>query len=309
METGKRGVSQNAEHLDLINPEPEFIPVETQYIIGLIDSRYKKTFVRSVYEDISGLFMGKRPGYRACNTSYHDFEHTADTLLAMARLMHGAAARGERFSERSVRVGLAAALLHDTGYIQTIDDTEGTGAKYTLTHVDRSIEFTRLYFLEQAISEDDFLFCRNCLLCTGVRASVAELHFRSNEEKRVGQMLGSADLLGQMADRKYLEKLLFLFHEFQEGDVPGYDNELDLLQKTLDFNRGTEIRLIEELGNAHLFMRPHFFTRWGLDCDFYRQAINRNMAYIRQVLAYAEGNHRELLRRGGVVNRLRDGGI
>ena len=31
-----------------------------------------------------------------------------------------------------------------------------------------------------------------------------------------------ADLVGQMSDRAYLEKLLFLYYEFKEAGFPGY---------------------------------------------------------------------------------------
>jgi hypothetical protein len=309
VETGKQRISWYEEHLDLINPEPAFIPVEIQHIALLIDRNYDYALVHSIYEDIVRLFGGKYPGYRACNTFYHDLEHTTDTLLAMARLMHGAVVQGMRLDGRSLHIGLIAALLHDTGYIQTLDDTEGTGAKYTLTHIDRSIEFARNYMQGRGFPEDDIRFCRECLLCTGIGTKLSDIDFRTDEEKLVGQMLGAADLLGQMADRKYLEKLLFLYHEFVEGGVPGYESEFDLLRKTLDFHRLTDIRLAVELGNVYLFMRPHFFARWNLDIDPYMQAIHRNIEYIRYLLTHVGENYRENLRRGGVVNRLREKGF
>lgn len=297
-----------AEHPDLVNPDPGFIPDEVERIIGLMDRDADSGFFRSAYRDIVRLFRGEYPGYRACNTRYHDLEHTTDTLLAMARLTHGAALRGESLGGRSITLGLVAALLHDTGYIQTIDDTEGTGARYTLTHIARSIDFAEEYLRERGRSEADFAFCRNCLLCTGIGAGLDEIAFASEEERLAGQMLGAADLLGQMADRKYLEKLLYLYNEFQEGDVPGYRSEHDLLRKTLDFHRMTGQRLNGELGGVHRFMSLHFAERWKLDHDPYARAIERNMEYIRYVLAGANGNYREYLRRGGVVNRLREEG-
>ena len=57
--------------------------------------------------------------------------------------------------------------MHDTGYIQTLDDNFGTGAKYTLQHVSRSILFMKKYFAQNDYSKEDFKFCKNCLLCTG----------------------------------------------------------------------------------------------------------------------------------------------
>ncbi len=294
------------EHLDLINPDSGFVAEEVARLIGLMGRGGDVGFVRTVHRDTVRLFQGKYPGYRACNTRYHDLEHTTDTFLAMSRLMHGAVLRGESLGGRSITLGLAAALLHDTGYIQTTDDTEGTGARYTLTHISRSIDFAEAYFRQRGLSRADFAFCRNCLLCTGLGTRLDEIGFASSEERMAGQMLGAADLLGQMADRKYLEKLLFLYREFREGNVPGYSEERDILSGTLDFYRMTEQRLAGELGGVHTFLSAHFSERWKINEDLYASSIARNMEYIRRILTSANGNYRDYLRRGGVVKLLRE---
>ena len=73
------------------------------------------------------------------------------------------------------------------------------------------------------------------LECTGLDTNLTEITFESKEIELLGKMLGTADLLGQMADRIYIEKLLFLFREYQEGNIVGYNNELDLLKNTANF--------------------------------------------------------------------------
>ena len=35
------------------------------------------------------LFEGRFPGYRACNSEYHDLRHTLSVILAVARLAYG----------------------------------------------------------------------------------------------------------------------------------------------------------------------------------------------------------------------------
>jgi hypothetical protein len=77
------------------------------------------------------IFAGRYPGYSKCNTRYHDLEHTTDTFLAMARLIHGAVEAGRAIDRHMVLPGLVGTLLHDIGYIQTDGDRAGTGAKYT----------------------------------------------------------------------------------------------------------------------------------------------------------------------------------
>jgi hypothetical protein len=81
--------------------------------------------------DIFDLFRGDFPGYRHSTTSYHDLPHTLSVYLATARLFHGAFLAGKIISAKATFNGIIAALMHDVGLIQTEDDTEGTGAKYT----------------------------------------------------------------------------------------------------------------------------------------------------------------------------------
>ncbi len=64
-------------------------------------------------------------------------------------------------------------------------------------------------------------------------------------------MLGSADLLGQMSDRAYLEKLLFLYKEFREAGIPGFNTEFDIIRKTVDFYEITVQRLRGPFAEAY----------------------------------------------------------
>jgi hypothetical protein len=107
-----------------------------------------------------------------------------------------------------------------------------------------------------------------------------------------------------MADRIYLEKLLFLFYEFKEGGVMGYDNELDLLKKTIDFYTMTQKRFAIELGGVNEYMRYHFKARWNLDRDLYMEAIEKNISYLQYVLKNHEKDYRDHLRRGSMVKKL-----
>jgi hypothetical protein len=287
-----------------VNMDSAQVLEEVRRIVSLIDPDYDITLVEMLHAGVERLFRGEYPGFRPCNTEYHDLQHTMDTLLAMARLMHGASTQGVVLSERGVILGLASALFHDTGYIQYMNDATGTGAKYTLIHISRSIEFAGRYLREHGRSEEDAVFCGNCLFCTGFSTKIEEIPFQSEEERLAGWMLGSADLLGQMADRTYLEKLLFLFREFQEGNIPGFGSERDLLQNTLGFYHTTKRKLADELGNIQRYMRPHFAARWNLDIDLYDDSIRRNMEYLEWMIRNSGDRYRDHLRRGGLVRKL-----
>jgi len=289
----------------LVNMEdPQSVLEEVRTIVSMMmpDSDFEPT--NRAFKDVVRLFQGRYAGYRKCNTKYHDLKHTTDALLAMARLMHGAAVNKQVFSEKGVELGLISALLHDTGYIQTIDENVGTGARFTLTHINRSFLFMEKYLSENGYSGDDAEYCRWILKCTGFSVEINEIHFASSENEMLGKMLGTADLVGQMADRTYLEKLPFLYHEFKEGDVANFQSELDLLNGTPEFYERTIKRFKHDLSGVNRYMRDHFRVRWGIDEDLYMASLENKIKYLKYVLENHADDYRKHLRRGQLMEKL-----
>lgn len=292
---------------DLVNMEdPGAILEEVKIISESIFPGFDFRMIRNVFSDVVRLFEGQYPGYRACNACYHDLQHTTDIFLAMSRLAHAAFLEGLTFSEWEYNLGIVSALMHDTGYVQEELDTEGTGAKYTLIHVTRSIDFLRAHFSGRGFTEADFTFCTHCLRCTGLDTRIDLIEFSSPTEELLAKMLGTADLLGQMSDRWYLEKLPFLYYEFVEGGVPGYASVFDLLKKTPGFYEFTLNRFATQLGDVVQVTHNHFKTRWGLDRNLYIEAIERNMAYINHVIVHHEEDYPLYLRRGRYMSVLEE---
>jgi len=289
----------------LVNMEdPQSVLEEVKAIVSVMMPDFDFEPLNRAFRDVVSLFHGQYPGYRKCNTEYHDLKHTTDALLAMTRLLHGAVLNKQVFSEKGVKLGLISALLHDTGYIQTIDEDVGTGAKFTLTHIGRSILFMEKYLSENGYSREDIECCRASLECTGLSVKISEINFGSSEIEMLGKMLGTADLLGQIADRTYLEKLPFLYHEFEEGDVPDFESELDMLKKTPEFYDRTIERFERELDGVNRYIRDHFRVRWGIDKDLYMTSMENKIKYLKYVLEGHEDDHREYLRRGNLMEKL-----
>lgn len=268
---------------------------EVREIISLGLPGFDFSRILDVYQDVVSLFEGRFQGYRKCNTRYHDLKHTEDCVKEVAKLIHGALVSGCTFSPRGINLALIAALLHDTGYIQKSGDRRGTGARYTLVHVRRSIEFTRNYFLEKGFSREDFLFVRNCLKCTGLDVQISQVRFLSEENELLGKILGAGDLLGQMSDPHYLEKLPYLFEEFQEGKVPGFASEWELLRKTPDFWEFTQRRFATEFSGVDRFLKHHFRARYGIEEDLDRLAIENNIRRLKYLLEHHPLDYREHL--------------
>ncbi|NCC24487.1 MAG: HD domain-containing protein [Deltaproteobacteria bacterium] len=260
-------------------------------------ARMDLSLVERVYWDVERLFAGHYPGYRQSTTKYHDHEHTCAVALATIRLMHGYHVRGNRVEPADISKTLIASLFHDTGFIQAEDDVEGTGAKYTVGHEERSIALMRSYFERHGIAEHDAEDCASMISCTILNRSMDEYFFRDEKVRLFGSMLGTADILAQMADRMYLEKLLLLYREFEEAQLPGYGSDIDLLRRTEGFYQDIKKRRIQgELGGVDRFMRDHFRQRWGFDADLYELAVERNLQTLRSVLRDGEEEIRSRLR-------------
>jgi len=280
---------------------PKDVFKEVKEIILLVLPDFNFDLFTNVYDDIVNLFKGEFFGYRKCNTGYHDLRHTEGCVLEMARIIHGASLNSNNFHEKDINLGLISATMHDTGYIQTADDDDGTGGKFTIVHIDRSIEFMMKYLLKRGFSSDDYQYCKNCLKCTGMDVKVADIHFLSPENELMGKILGTADLIGQMSDPLYLEKLPILFEEFQEADVKTYENEFEFLKKTPDFWEFTQDRFVTELGSVDRYLRDHFRVRWGVDRDLDRESIEKNINDLKYILEHHPTDYHRYLQRQEVT--------
>jgi hypothetical protein len=197
------------------------------------------SFVEQAFHWIQECFEGNCAGYQALNVSYHDEEHTLQGTLCLMRLLHHRhLTRGEPvLTDKMFKLALLAILLHDTGYLKRTDDLDGTGAKYTLTHVRRSADFAREFLGARGFPDADIAAVQNMIRCTGVNVDVDSIPFSSPLEKIVGFALSTADLLSQMAADDYVDKLPALFEEFAEAARHGGQQG----KKTVFFNSAEEL--------------------------------------------------------------------
>jgi HD superfamily phosphodiesterase len=279
---------------------------EVLEIIRLISSGFNTKSVCEVFDATECLYKGNFPGYSACNTGYHDFRHAIDTFLAMARLIHGAVLAKNFFSERQIITALTAAILHDAGYIQEKSDNQGTGAKYKINHEQRSMAFLSRHGFEFGLSAEEIAACNSIILCTDMNADISAISFSSLRIELLGKMLGTADLMAQLAERRYLEKLLYLYHEYKEAGIGDYENEVDILHKAADFYEFYYDRLRTTLDGVDRFMQLHFASRWGIYQDLYDEMIDRQKNYLFKILKVPHTDPREYLRRDGIVKKLRE---
>jgi HD domain len=271
---------------DLIDTgSPAETLAEIKNILLLIDPAIDQSPIEKLYEDIINLFNGEFPGYRASNTKYHNLEHTCAVTLAAARFIHGLQVQGQVFSPRLVQLCLIGALLHDTGLIQIEDEVEGTGAQHTIGHEARSVVFMEKYLAERGFSQEDIRCCRQIIMCTDLFLAMEEMSFDSEEVRTMGKVLGAADLVAQVADKNYQEKLPLLFLEYQEAGIEGFESPLELFRKTEEFYRSVvRKRLNGELAGVSDAARYHFRDRWKVDKNLYEESMKYNIRQMKETV-------------------------
>ena len=271
-------------------------------VIALFSARYPGadfTALRRGFNDFTALFSGCYPGYLACDTLYHDIRHTLDMTLAMARLIDGherASAGAERLGARRAMLGVIVALLHDTGYLKRSSESQvENGAEFTKVHVSRSADFVTSYLPRIGFAAEAAVAAR-LVHFTGYEMEIEDIRVDDRKDRLLGCMVGTADLLGQMSDRMYLEKCReFLYREFVIGkvaretladgrEVVRYASPEDLILKTPGFYEYVaRARLDRKLGGVERFASAHFGGQ-----NLYQAEIDRNMDFLRQAIETAD---------------------
>jgi len=251
--------------------------------------------VATAFEDFEKLFTGRMPGYHAVDTVYHDRQHSLDMTLAAARMMVGYERSVEprmRFGAERVAMALVTSLLHDSGYIREFGDVQHrNGAEYTLYHVTRSARYLARYM--PGIGMEAWVpIATRVVHFTGYEIKSSQIQLVDPRDRKLGHILGTADLIAQMADRCYLEKCRDrLYPEFVLGGIAAaqatdgtlqirYSSGVDLLRQTPEFVRETRVeRLEREFEHAYRYVDPLFDGR-----NPYIGAIDRNLDYLHRVL-------------------------
>ena len=259
--------------------------------------------VKNVFDDVMCLFNGAYPGYSPIQTPYHDLRHTLDVFMCSVRLMHGVHLSGLTLDADEIRLIMIAALLHDVGYAQKEEEVQGSGAQHTQVHVVRGISFMKQNLVYWNLPTSLSVPLAEIIRCTDLRLNLSDLHFPTPRIRLLGQIVGTGDIVGQMADRAYLEKLLFLYSEFKEANYGHVDNTHDLLRKSRSFYETIRKTLDGDLGSVYDFLKLHFLETTGEERNFYIESMERNIAYLDKVILLNESDWFSMLKRHGIVQR------
>ena len=272
--------------------DPVCVKLEVARIFRSLYNRPQAPMLVQAFDDMVRLYRGEFPGYASCDTGYHDLQHVLEVTLAMARLLDGyerSRGEGPAFGERLFQLGVIVALYHDMGYIRRLNDKKHrTGAEYTRIHVSRGARFLRRYLRALGMPEyaED---AAQIIHFTGYERPIASIRVRHPIFKLLGSLLGSADIIAQMADRCYLEKCRDrLYPEFvagglarqktEAGEVVVFASADDLLRKTPSFYANATKRLDVDLGGAYRYEGSHFGG-----ANLYMEAVKANIRFAERI--------------------------
>jgi hypothetical protein len=249
--------------------------------------------IEHAFEDLGRLYAGEHADYQPCDTEYHDIQHVLDVTLAMVRLMDGyerSRNGSPSLTAPCFSLGVVTALFHDFGYLRKRRDRRHRyGAEYTLTHVTRGSKHLHDYLPRIGLKR---YATAGAILVhyTGYERRAETIPLNDTLLRRVGHMLGTADIIAQMADRCYLEKCRDrLYPEFVLGGLtkkklPGGRSEIlfssgdDLVRKTPGFYMNAAKRLDLQLARAYEYAERHFQGQ-----NLYLEEMQKNVRYARAV--------------------------
>ena len=210
----------------------------------------------------------------------------------MARLLDGyERGRGgaEPIGQDLFQLGVVTALFHDCGYLRHDSEADRNGAEFTRTHVTRGANFLKDYLATLGLPQYGGA-AADLVHFTGYERPVASITMPNLNLRLIGYLLGSADIIAQMADRCYLEKCRDrLYPEFVAGGIakmnlPNGDSQVifssgdDLVMKTPKFYAGASRRLNGDLQGLHTFAGKHFGGQ-----QLYQEEIDKNIKFAEMV--------------------------
>jgi len=251
---------------------------------------------------LDSAFDGGLAGYQRLKTLYHNRTHTNEVVLCTARMLHGLHLAGQGLDANHIDAALIGALMHDVGYLMSDEEASGTGAQFTASHVMRGVEFTRRHLHD--LPPDVLEATTKVIMLTDHRKHPDWVKFDNLQQQRAAYATATSDLIGQMANREYLERVLLLYFEFEEAQLGGFADIHDLLEKTTAFYRMTRGRLDQDLLGLSSHLTHHFSQQLGTERNFYQESIDRNLDYLDRVVNTDRSHRLERLKRGGVVDKV-----
>jgi hypothetical protein len=217
-------------------------------LVANLREAYRRTYGQSepTHEGVLGWVAGMALETIATSDAlYHDVEHTMLVTLVGQEILHGKHIREGGVSPDDWLHFIVAQLCHDIGYVRGICRGDkgnvcatgvgdelvelapgATDASLTPYHVDRGKLFVRERFGPSKYLDAEQVAAN--IELTRFPVPAAEDHQATTDYPG---LVRAADLIGQLSDPRYLNKIPALFYEFEETGTNaklGYEHPGDL---------------------------------------------------------------------------------
>lgn len=242
-------------------------------ILAILDHDFAlRAELEPLFHDVDELYAGNWPEYESCQTPYHTFQHALDVTLAALRMASGWNIQNptDRLATDSITCLALASMFHDAGYIKDKGDEDGFGGKYSFTHTTRSQSICSRYLSQKQYPEAMTRVVLNIIENTDFGSLPDLTTYTSSAEGLIARIVGSADLIAQMSDIKYMDHLHHLYAEFSEAyefhgaatlkemNIQVFETFDDLLSATTGFYEHVVIPRLAFLGRMDQYLIPYF---------------------------------------------------
>ncbi|NET36281.1 MAG: metal-dependent phosphohydrolase [Cyanothece sp. SIO1E1] len=243
-------------------------------IVECLQAGYRNTYggIKPDYADVIGWVANiALESLAQSNALYHNVEHTILVTLAGQEILRGKHIREANVSCEDWLNFIVSLLCHDIGYVKGacsqdradegwyakgINDemmtlpVGATDASFTAYHVDRGKQFIDEHFRVHPLIDTEVVKCN----IERTRFPVpADATYQDTTD--YPGLARAADLIGQLSDPRYLQKVTALFHEFEEIGLNrqlGYGNPEDVRSGYPNFYRTVVVPYIQDGGLHHL---------------------------------------------------------
>ncbi|MBU0485759.1 MAG: GAF domain-containing protein [Proteobacteria bacterium] len=257
------------------NQDEHLISIGLLY--DIVQTGYGKVspLLKDMIFDVTGLYEGRWGTHEACQVGYHNLGHAIDVALLTARMISGwnklPGPDRPQINEEFCLCALAAALFHDSGYIKEKGDKEGRGGKFSFSHEVRSMAIASKYLAMKgwpAATTD--LVPRIIALTEFHKKLVLENHFDKKMEEIIGRMVATADLVAQMADVDYIQRINCLYEELKEAykyegedklaaqGIRIFHSAREMIDGTIDFYENFVMPRLQQLGRMDQYLISFF---------------------------------------------------
>ncbi|NTV12592.1 MAG: GAF domain-containing protein [Desulfobulbaceae bacterium] len=253
------------------------IKIRHSLILDIARAEYGVDFpiLTNLLTDVSSLYRGEWPSHEPCQTGYHNLGHAFDVTLLTARMIAG----WNRLKNDDhplieadlFLIAMASAMFHDAGYIKEKGDSSGTGGKYSFNHEDRSMALATCYLTRKGWPPRALTLAANIISTTKFHRPLDLTGlFESRQEEVIGRMMATADLVAQMADVNYMQRINDLYAELQEAysfegeanlTARGYKvfaSANEMIASTVDFYENFVLPRLLKLGRMDQYLVSFF---------------------------------------------------